>query len=161
MRRLFASLSRPIGAYGPVPRKAAALALFTVLLPGAACTRTPPEQALRETIAGMQAAIEARDAGALLEPVADDFGGDQGLDRQALSKLVRVQFLRHRDIGATLGPLGVDLQSDRARVSFTVVLTGDSGGLLPESGQIYEVSTGWRRDDGEWRLIQADWSPRL
>lgn len=46
-------------------------------------------------------------------------------------------------------------------MQFTAALTGGSGGLLPESGQIYEVETGWRLDDGEWRLIQADWKPRL
>src|SRR5688572_16037789 len=83
---------RSIGAYAPeagkaragsVPRRVAALlmplALVSLLLAG--CARTPPEDALRATIGSMQAAAEARDADALAEPLADDFAGPGGMDR--------------------------------------------------------------------------------
>ena len=44
---------------------------------------------------------------------------------------------------------------------FSVLATGGSGGLLPESGQVYQVETGWRLIDGEWMLINASWTPNL
>ena len=53
-----------------------ALALFS-LLPG--CKHAPPEQALRDTISKMQAAGESGDIDALLEPIAEDFSGEQGM----------------------------------------------------------------------------------
>lgn len=127
----------------------------------AACGRPDPEVALRETLAAMQQAMEARDASALIAPVAEDFIGSGGLDRDGLQRMARAQLLRNASIGARMGSLDVELFGERARVRFTVVLTGGSGGLLPESGQIYDVDTGWRLDDGQWRLISAAWQPKL
>lgn len=116
---------------------------------------------LRETLAAMQQAAGSRDAGTLMRPVAEDFIGSHGLDRDGLHRVVRLQFLRHASVGAHMGPLDIELFGERARVRFTVVLTGGAGGLLPESGQIYDVDTGWRLDDGQWRLISAAWQPKL
>lgn len=127
----------------------------------AACAKSEPEVMLRETLAAMQHAIESRDAAALMRPVAEDFVGSGGLDRDGLQRLARLQFLRHASIGARLGPLDVELFGDRARVRFTAALTGGAGGLLPETGQVYEVDTGWRFDDGQWRLVSATWQPKL
>lgn len=111
-------------------------------------------------IAAMAAAVEARDAGAVLAPVAEDFGGPDGLDRDGLARLVRLSFLRNAGIGTTLGPMSVQVDGERARVGFDAGLTGGRG-LLPERAQLYAVETGWRFEDGEWMLISAQWTPRL
>lgn len=127
----------------------------------ASCSRPVPEQALRDAITQMQSAVEARDAAALDEHVADDFIGPEGMDRKGARRLAQMVFLRNRDIGATLGPLQVSLQDEHATVRFSVALTGGSGALLPDSAQVYEVSTGWRMRGDEWELVSADWKPRM
>ena len=33
--------------------------------------------------------------------------------------------------------------------------------LLPESGQVYDVRSGWRLRDGEWRMTSIEWTPKL
>ncbi|MFN3843749.1 MAG: nuclear transport factor 2 family protein [Rehaibacterium terrae] len=134
--------------------------LLCALLP-AACAKSEPEAVLRETVAAMQQAVESRDIVALMRPVAEDFVGSGGLDRDGLQRLARLQFLRHASIGVHLGPLDVELFGDRARVRFTVVLTGGAGGLLPETGQLYDVDTGWRLDGDRWRLVSAVWQAKL
>lgn len=118
---------------------------------------------MRETIAGLQAAVEKRDAAAVEESLAEDFIGPDGLDREGARRLAQVLFLRYRSTDATLGPLEIALQDqDRhATVRFTAALTAGAGGFLPESGQVYEVETGWRLEGDEWRLVSADWQPRL
>src|SRR5690606_40314229 len=74
----------------------------------------------------------------------------------------RLAFLRHRQVGVTVaGPLQVALRERDATVSFEVALTGGSGGLLPEAARLYSVETGWRLEDGDWRLLSASWEPRL
>ena len=123
--------------------------------------RTPPEQALRETMSELQAAIEARDAAAVHELLADDFIGPEGLDREGARRLAQGMFLRYRGVGATIGPLEIALQDQHAQVSFDAVVMGGSGGLLPESGQAYDVETGWRMEGGEWRLVNAQWRQKL
>ena len=126
------------------------------------CARPPPEQALREAIAELQAAVEARESAIFEERLAEDFIGPHGLDREGARRTAQALYLRHREVGITLGPIDVVLQEGHATVRFDAVLTGSSGaGLLPDSGQVYEVTTGWRLEDGEWRMTSAQWEPRL
>ena len=122
----------------------------------AGCSRTPPEQALRETIAAMEAAAEARDSSALVEHLAEDFAGPDGMDRERFRRYLAVIWLRNRDVGVTLGPLEVELMGERATVSFTAAARGGAG-LLPERADVYQVRTGWRLEGGDWKLISADW----
>jgi hypothetical protein len=126
----------------------------------AGCARTLPEERLRDTIGEAQAAIGQRKVSALDDVLADDFIGPGGLDRSGARRMAQAMFLRYRDVGVTLGPLDVDVREQHASVRFTAALTGGAG-MLPDSGQVYDVETGWRLDDGEWRLVNASWKPRL
>ena len=127
----------------------------------AGCARTPPEQALRDTMSKLQDAVEKRDAGALRALLADDFIGPDGLDRDGAQRLAQGTFLRYRNVEARIGPLDIELQDQHARVRFDAVVSGGSGGLLPESGQVYALETGWRLEAGEWLLVNAGWQPKL
>lgn len=117
----------------------------------------PPEQALRNTIDAVEVAIEQRDNGALRDHLADDFIGPDGLDVDGARRLARVMFLRNQNIGVVLGPLEISLLDDHATVRCTAALTGDSGGVLPDSGQLYEVTSGWRLEGGDWRMTSIVW----
>ncbi|MEG3190983.1 nuclear transport factor 2 family protein [Lysobacter sp. D1-1-M9] len=121
------------------------------------CSRTPPEQQLRESLGQLQAVLEGRDASAMSEWLAEDFVGPDGMDRDAARRLARVMFLRHRDVGVTLGPLDVALQEGHATVRFTAAVSGGSGRILPDSARVYEVETGWRMVNGEWRMTSVRW----
>lgn len=125
-----------------------------------ACHLTPPEQALRDTVGSLQQAIEERDSADLRDTLAEDFIGPEGLDRNGARRLAQGLFLRNREIGVTLGRLDVALQREHATVHCTAALTGGSGGLLPDSGQLYDITAGWRLEDGEWKLTSIEWLPR-
>lgn len=127
----------------------------------ASCARTPPEQALRDSVAGLQAAMEARDPSAMEAMLADDFVGPDGLDRSGARRMATLYLMRHDSIGVTIGPLEVRMQQDHAQVDFTAALTGGSGRLMPDSGQVYAVRTGWRIEDGDWKMTSAAWEPEL
>lgn len=142
-------------------RACAVLASLVSLLLLAACTRGDPETALRATVADLQAALEERDAAAMQQHLADDFIGNQGLDRDGARRMAAAYVLRHRDVGVSTGPLEVALADAHATVRFTVMLRGGSGRLLPDAAQVYDVETGWRLDDGEWKLASARWTPAL
>ncbi|MEQ7896139.1 hypothetical protein [Xanthomonas arboricola] len=133
------------------------VAILVVALSG--CTRAAPEQRLRATLEAMHQAIEARQVGEAMAPVAEDFVGEQGLDAAGLRRLMQLRMLGNRRIGVTLGPVDVQLRDDTARVRFTALLTGGSGRWLPEQAQTYQVTTGWRLQDGDWQLIHAQWEP--
>jgi len=156
---MFAAMQHRIPRSGPrVPAWAVAFACLLVV----ACSRPSPEQAVRHQLDAMQAAIDARDAGAVDDLIADDFVGNDGLDKHGARQLATGVFLRYRDVSAKLGPATVEFRGERdAVVRFSVLATGGSGGFLPDSGQVYEVETGWRLVDGEWKLLNASWKPNL
>lgn len=141
---------------------AVGLLVSLALLATGACSSESPEQALREQVASMQAAIEARNAGDVHAILADDFIGNDGLDRRGARQLAVATFLRHRDIAARFGPVQVEMRGQGSAIArFTVLATGGTGGLMPDSGQVFDVETGWRSVDGNWRLLSASWKPRL
>ena len=135
------------------------VALAVSLLAG--CAREAPEAALRGRAASLVEAIEQRQPAALQQHLAADFIGNGGLDREGARRLAAGLALRHRDAGIVLGPLQVEMAQEHATVRTTALLRGGSGGILPDSAQAYEVTSGWRLEDGEWMLASLQWEPML
>lgn len=135
--------------------------LWAGLLLLAACGRTPPEEQLRKAVAGLEQAIEARDASQLDERLAEDFAGVEGMDREQARRMAQLMFLRHPKVGVSTGPLTIQVQGARASVEFVASVSGGSGAMLPDAMQMYRVQTGWRQHGSEWRLVSAQWTPEL
>ena len=130
----------------------------------AGCSRTTDEQRIRQAIAAMQQAMESRDPRAFMAHVSDDFiGNDAEFDRAALTNLLRIEVLRNESIGATLGPVDIEMQDDRARVRVIATFTGGSGGMLPERGSVYVITSGWKRSGSgkDWVCFSAKWEQQL
>lgn len=137
---------------------AAAMLLMAGL---AGCGREAPEAQLRQRFDAMQQAVEDKRVGDFMEGIGTDFTGPEGMDRAALHNLVRARTFANARVGATTGPLEVRVEGDNATVSFHVLLTGSSGRLLPEEARTYNVTTAWRREEGDWRIYHAQWdAPR-
>lgn len=134
-----------------------ALILFTT-----GCSRPPEAQRLRDTLAAMQTAMEQRAPRDFMQYISTDFVGNDGeVDREGLHNLLRGAVLQNARIGVTLGPPDIELQGNRATLKVTATLTGGSGGLVPEHGGIYSVTTGWKKEGGEWVCINAKWQQKL
>lgn len=135
----------------------ATMVVVAMLWVASGCARSTPEQALRRELSALQSAIEARDARRLRDFLADDFVGNDGLDRDGARRMAAVVFMRNRDIGTTVGPLDIVVQGEHATVRCAAVLTGGDGGLLPRSGSAYSVVSGWRVQDGSWKMTSIEW----
>ncbi|SOD51381.1 hypothetical protein SAMN06296416_101594 [Pseudoxanthomonas wuyuanensis] len=138
-----------------------ATALLLMLAALAACERATPEQRLCERLDAMQTALSERRPAEFIDGVSEEFSGNGGMDRAAVHNLLRVQLLANRHVGAKLGPAQVEMHGRQATVRFTAVLTGGSGRLLPDSAQVYRVTSGWREEGGQWRIHYAQWEPQL
>jgi len=136
----------------------AGLMACALLLAG--CARPPAEQALRDKVGELRSAIEQGNASAFEDVLAGDFIGPRGLDRNGARRMAQAMFLRYRDVGVRLGPLEIEVRNQHATVRFSAAVTGGAG-MLPDSGQVYDVDTAWRMEGGEWLLVNARWKPRL
>ncbi|MEO8010154.1 MAG: nuclear transport factor 2 family protein [Dokdonella sp.] len=127
-----------------------------------ACSRTPDEQRIRESIEQMQTAMQEKQPRDFMRTVADDFTGANGsVDREALHNLLRAQVIGNASIGVTLGPLQIDVQDQRATVRVTATFTGGNGRWIPQRGAVYAITSGWRKDDDEWVCVNAQWEQAL
>ena len=135
-----------------------ALVLFAMTVMLMACAKTPNEQLLRETIDAMQAAGEARDVGAFMGFVSDDFSGQNAsMDRSALAAYMLGIRMRTENIGVTRTKTAITMDGARAKVELALLLT-DGGKLLPAQGQFVSAQTQWRFSGGAWQLASANWT---
>lgn len=126
----------------------------------AACSRSPDEQALRETIDALETAGEERDVGDFMAHVAEDFTGNNSeFDRVGLDRLLRAVALRHQSISVVSSGIQIEMHGERALVRMKILVSGGSGGLIPDSGQLFDTESAWRYVDGEWMLGSASWRP--
>lgn len=141
-----------------VHRITLALALFATLAIGA-CSRTDPEQQLLATAQALQAAIEARDTGDVMDLVDENFRGSANLDPQSARRLLTATFLRYQNIKVVALAPGVRIDPSAPTLGFiesNVVVTGAQG-LIPERAEPYTVRTEWRLVDGDWKLSDLRW----
>ena len=133
--------------------------LVSALLVLTGCSAPDPEQELRAQLQAMQRAVEEQRPGDFIEAVSDDFAGNDGADRAALHQLLRLHLLGRGNVGVSTGPLQIQMQGDAASVRFTALVSGGSGRVMPDSARAYNITSGWRKDDGKWRVYYAEWKP--
>ena len=68
---------------------------------------------------------------------------------------------RFREIGVTRLDTRIEMRGVHASADLKLLLTGGSGGLLPEQGRTLDLQTRWRVDGGRWQLIEASWDGDL
>jgi hypothetical protein len=138
-------------------RRAALLGLLAL----GACRRSDPERELRATIETMAKAIERREPADLLDALSDDFTRESGaFGKQEARRVLAGVLLRNERIQVSTAVTDVRIDRDRAYAKVRVVATGGAG-LLPERGQTWEFDTAWRREQGRWKVFNAEWREGL
>lgn len=126
----------------------------------AGCGSPPPtEEAVGRAIKEMAQAIEERSTGAVISHLHEDLQVNESshgaLDLEQARRLLMATFFRHRNISVLLTNIQVtpdNLRDDLAEAQFNALVTGGSGGILPNQAQLYRINSQWRHD-GEWKLI--------
>jgi hypothetical protein len=134
-------------------------ALFMVGL--LACSKPlTVEQQIIAVIREMETRIENGERRPFMSHVAADFNGQNGLlNRDELQRFVLLQLNQHQRLHAQLMPIHVTETGDNtASASFRALITGGPN-WIPDSGQIYDFETLWIRQDDEWLLLSANWTP--
>lgn len=136
-----------------------ALPLLLCLALLAGCGKDDPQAALEAAVQQLQANIEAKKTGAVLDQLADDFRAQQVNDRDWARRTMAVLFLRHQKIGVLAPAKNSWIDPAVSRRGYTEAKVGLTGakGLIPDSARLYDVKLEWWLDDGEWKLARLDW----
>lgn len=133
--------------------------LASLLLVLAGCRQEGPLERVRQSAGELQAALERKDKGAVMELLHGDFLAQNEYRQDWAQRSLTLYFLRHKQIGVSVLNQDSTLDesySDRAETHAQVLLTGGSG-LLPERADGYQVKLQWWLEDGDWKLARLDW----
>lgn len=145
------------------PSTRIALLLIACVLLGAGCRGTSdPERELRELLRGAEAAVEAKDFGALKRLVSDRYADAEGNDRRHVESILRILLLRHGAIYLVTRVQDVRFPAaDRAEAIVLVAMAGervvDSTDLAALRGDLYRFDLAFGSEQGDWRLVRAAW----
>ena len=119
------------------------------------------EDQVKGRIASMELAGENGERANFRAHVATGFGAQQGqMTRDDFRRFMFLQMNQRRRIQAQLFPITVTVQSaNLAEARFKALVTGGGAGWFPAEGQLFNITTQWSFEDGEWMLWQADWEP--
>jgi len=125
-----------------------------------ACAPSPgPEEAVRLWLQEAEAAVEARDRGGLMEMISERYTDARGNGRSDLDQILRVLFLRNRNIllVSKIDELTI-IGDTAAQVRLTAGMTGAGGGVLGLSADAYRFELDLENDGDGWMLIGARWA---
>ena len=141
--------------------RAHAMLLCLVWFGLSACGSPPPdEQQIRDRIGVVVAAIQAKDAGPVLEHLEDDFLAQDQLRATNIQGLLVYYGRRHQNLRVLPSHIQIVLDGERADVQLYALLTG-ADGLLPEDGRVLKVDSEWVKREGEWRVRRMIWRDAL
>lgn len=130
----------------------AALLMVPVLLGGAACRRESAEAQVHRAFRACVDAVESGDPEPVLERLAKDFQGPEGMDREG-AKLFLLGLLRREKVGVTVLEERTEAAGDAGMQEVVVVLTSrGEGALMPQDASRRRFTLRWVRQGGQWRL---------
>lgn len=121
-----------------------------------------PEDALRRWLDDALSAAQARDRGRLMGMVSPAYTDARGNDRDDIDRMLRLLFLRSRNILLVsrvddLTLAGDAADASAAAVSLTVGMAGSDFGIAGFRADAYRFELELERHDDGWQLIGARW----
>ena len=106
-------------------------------------------------------AAEARDAAALKDLVADDYGDAAGRTASVIRNYLHGWLVAHQSVRLLSRVESIELEgTELAKLSVTIGMLGreaESASAWDLAGDIWRFDLRLARDGGDWRVIRADW----
>ncbi|MGC3998124.1 MAG: hypothetical protein QM767_11795 [Anaeromyxobacter sp.] len=122
------------------------------------------EERIRAAFAAAATAAEERRPAGVVELLSAGFRGQRGLDREQARGIVTLEVLRAGWVSVTIAGAEVQVDGERARANVDAVLSRAPAGtglarLVPSEASAHRFSCDLRLEDGEWRVVSAEWRP--
>lgn len=136
-----------------------AVLLACVLLGLGGCAKDDPQASLEAAVQQLQDNLEARNRSAVNGQLHARFQAQGALDAAWANQTMALVFLRHAQVKVIAPVRSSRVDPALSHVGFTeaqVLLTGAEG-LIPDRLAPYVVDMEWRREDGDWKLLDLRW----
>ncbi|GAB4345035.1 MAG: hypothetical protein Kow0089_21930 [Desulfobulbaceae bacterium] len=136
--------------------------LFALVLSGGCGKGDSPEEQVRRFVAAGEEAVENRSIGDVRNLISEEYGDDQGRTRRDLVALTARYLYANKNIHilTRIDELRFP-EPDRAVLVLFAAMTGqnvsDLDSLLNTQADLYRFDLVLRKEEGEWKLLQADW----
>ena len=136
--------------------------LLTLALGWVACSRAPKDPTAR-LLAGLEGAVEARDAEAVAARLAPDFRGQTGFDRAAVVAELRRWFALYESVSVERAPAEVTRDGADTRISVRVLFSAKPKmegrfGLVAADSAPYRFDLRCHESAGELQVAEAAWT---
>ena len=121
------------------------------------CDKTSELSKLKQKINVLVDAIEKHQMKNIANVLAQDFLTDKNLNKPQFLFFVDYQFKRNKNISISFLDKEIRFNEKNADVIFKVLLLG-SNSWLPERGQIYNVTSRWKKEQGDWVMSRLRWN---
>lgn len=140
----------------------AALLLALALAVVTACSRTPQDPVER-LLAGLESAVEARDAEAVAARLTPDFRGLAGFDRAAVVAEMRRLFALYESVTVERAPAEVTRDGADTRLAVRVLFSAKPKlegrfGLVAADSAPYRFELRCHETAGELQVAEATWT---
>lgn len=132
--------------------------LFLVcgVLPG--CSEPPSDDTrLRQAIAAMEKAAEAKAIRPILAFLADDFLGNKVYRKANIGGMLLLHFRQNQHIHVYVHIVKMEVKGETAKLQCQVVLAGRDEKIIPKQARILVIDSDWQKRDGEWKVVRASW----
>ena len=129
----------------------------------ASCKKDSDEQKIYKILDAGVAELEAGNVKGAMEYVAEDFSGDEGIDKQTIRGVLGGQMLRGNRITIMRRDEKVKVDGNGAIATLDAALfQGDRSkmkGVVPQRSGTYRFTITFRKDDGEWLITKTKYEP--
>lgn len=120
------------------------------------CDKTSELSKLNQKINVLVDAVEKHQIKNINNVLAQDFLTDKNLNKPQFLFFVDYQFRRNKNIFITVLDKEIRFNEKNADVIFKILLLG-SNDWLPERGQVYNVTSRWKKEKGDWVISRLRW----
>ncbi len=136
--------------------------LYVIVLSGCSQDRDSPEQRIRNDLAALEQAAEKKDLGTLKRAILDSYSDNEGYDKNSVTQLIRLNFLRQQSIYLLTRIKSIELtDATNANAVVYVAMAGrpleDTGALVNLSTDLFRFEVALIEQSGQWKVVQAEW----
>lgn len=134
---------------------------FTLLLVfglNTSCSKPESDETrLRQTIADMEKAAEAKQIRPILAFLTDDFLGNKVYRKANIGGMLLLHFRQNQHVHVYLHIVELKIKDEQAQIQCQVVLAGRDEKIIPQRARILVIDSDWQKRDGEWQVVNAHW----